>query len=882
MHSTLRIRDYVFDTVALCDAVETIDVEETSVEAGYSDDALYALFDFFCDWGPVRESDINASASDELSSMSGGEQEALFHDCCDRLAENLREQYSIDTNADTIARLTAVLASDESEGGEYDFLLRYLWRYSKHLAEFDPEEKQAISGVQDFLNETRNLPREFLQAKESQYAGSVKVNKIRYRLLKKFHVDGEVDVSVLDNIKEEVKQEDGETILQNWRDYTILGQVYYDYFKPRLGHYFQTLADRIVDEFSELNLDTFVIDFQGAQNYLNDFAWIAAHTPPSRSQKDKYQLYLGIHASSLQYGLHVGSNLREGDWEDDRDLDKVEEIDTISFDDVLNKLRSVEPDFRRLEGLEMNEGDDEIEIERPDRADEIARQLSAKKQVVFYGPPGTGKTYTAQQFAHWWTAEQDVETTTGKRVRTVTFHPSFTYEDFVEGLSAESTDDGDVAYEVQDGILKKLCKAARADYQQTREDEELPRYVLIIDEINRGNLAQIFGETITLLEADKRGTVSTQLAHSGTEFTIPPNIYVIGTMNTSDRSIALVDAALRRRFRFIGIPPNYKVLCKHHQITDFGEAAEIVSESTAPHDVLPAISILALQQINESIRNSPELGKGKQIGHSYLMNVDGVEGILDAWRYDILPLLEEYYFGQFDRIQQEIFSGTGGELINWEREQIRPFTATNLVDALGAITDLDAVVEDVDTDEAEEPPDYSKYPNAIKEAQEQLFPQIKDTLRAEDVSDVSHEHYNRRGLRFTSNHPDHPEEITYRFKPAPERFGTLRIGFDTHDDGREMFDLITSNAELFEEEGFDVEPADSTDYRYFVVSKEYELRDAERGVEGPEVVADLLDSDLFDQALDDMVELIELTHELFSDGILKRSDQPEEAEATDD
>lgn len=882
MHSTLRVRDYVFDTVALRDGVEMIEVEETQVDTVYSEDALYALFDYFCDWGPVRESDINVAASDELSSISGGEREALFNECCERLAENLREQYSMDASEETVAQLASVFASDETNAGQYDFVLRHLWRYSKHLAGFDPEKNQAVNDVQDFLNETRNLPREFLQAKESQYAGSVKVNKIRYRLLKQFHVDGEVEVSVLEDIKKEVKQEDGESILQNWRDYTILGQIYYDYFKPRLDHYLQTLADRIVDEFSELELDTHVVNFQGAQNYLDDFAWIAAHTPPSRSQKDKYQLYLGIHASRLRYGLHVGSNLREGDWEDDRDLAQTEEIETVRFDEVLEKFRTVEQDFRRLEGLEMGETVDEKDVERPDRADEIARQLNAKKQVVFYGPPGTGKTYTAQQFANWWIAEQDVDTATGKQVRTVTFHPSFTYEDFVEGLSAESTDDGDVVYEVQDGILKKLCKAARADYQQTPDGEEPPRYVLIIDEINRGNLAQIFGETITLLESDKRGTVSTQLAHSDREFTIPPNLYVIGTMNTADRSIALVDAALRRRFRFMGIPPNYQVLCEHHQIADLGEATEIVSESTAPHDVLPAISILALKQINENIRNSPELGKGKQIGHSYLMNVDGVEGILDAWQYDILPLLEEYYFGQFDRIRQEIFSGAGGELIDWEREQIRSFTVTDLIDALGSMTDFDVAVEDVDTDESEDLPDYSKYPNAIKEAQEQLFPRIKDTLHADNINTVSHEDYNRRGLRFTSNHPDHPDDITYRFKPAPERWGALRVGLNAHDDGHELFDFIIQNTELFEQEGFDVRAADSTNYTYFVVKKEYELEDAERGVEGPEVVAEMLDSDLFEQALDDMVNLIEVTHQLFSDSTIERSDQPEEAEATDD
>lgn len=886
MHNTLWVRDYVFDTVALRDAFEAIPLERVPDESSYSDAALYALFDYFCDWGPARESDINALASDEFGSVSSGEREALFTHCCEALAENLREQYGVDAHRDEIARLATALSTAESDVGQYDFLLRYLWRYAGHLRDLDPEENPAITDIQEFLNETRNLPRDYLAAKESQYAGTVKVNKIRYRLLNEFHADGKIGVGALENIKEAVKEEDGELILRNWRNYTILGQVYYDYFKPRLDHYLQTLADRIVAEFDDLELATHIVNFQGAQNYLDDFAWIAAHTPPVRSQKDKHQLYLGIHSSHLSYGLHVGGNLREGDWEETRNLDRVEDTDAPSFTAVLEKLRSVEPDFRRLEGLLIEDDGPDIEYERPARADEIARQLDVKKQVVFYGPPGTGKTYIAQQFAHWWTHEQAVETTTGKQVRTITFHPSFTYEDFVEGLAAKSTEEGNVAYEVQDGILKTICKAARADYQQTPADEEPPRYVLVIDEINRGNLAQIFGETITLLEADKRGTVTTQLAHSNTEFTIPPNLYVIGTMNTADRSIALVDAALRRRFRFMGFPPDYDVLCDHHQIADLGEAAEIVQSSTAPHDVLPALSILALQRINESVLDSPELGKGKQIGHSYLMGTDGVDGILDAWRYDILPLLEEYYFGQFDRIQQEIFSGAGGELIDWEREQIRSFDAHDLVDALGAITDLDAAIdtEAVESDDGEEPPDYSKYPTALREAQDRLYPRLKETLHSDNVSDVSHEEYNRRGLRFTSNAPDHPEEITYRFKPAPERFGSLRIGVDTHDDGRELFDLIVSNADLFEAEGFTVEPPDSTNYRYFVVSKEYELEDAERGVEGPSVVADLLESDLFDTAIDDMVELIELTHRLFSDGTLERPEAGEasESEATDD
>ena len=878
MQSTVRIKDYVFDTVALRDAFETMALHESSHDGSYTYEALHALFDFFCDWGPARETDLNASASKELESVASGEREALFTHCCEVLAKTLQEQFSRRVAPDDVANLASLLSEDTLDAGRHDFLLQYLWRYARHLNELDPEKNQSISDIQDFLNETRNLPREFLGVKESQYAGSVKVNKIRYRLLQKFHADGEISVDVLESIKTNVTEEEEDTSLPAWRNYTILGQIYYDYFKPRLDHYLQTLADRIVAEFDDIELATHVVNFQGARNFLGDFAWLAAYPIANDSQTDSYQLYLGIHGSHLSYGLHVGDNLREGDWETDRNLDRAEPSKEVRFQNVLAKLESVEPAFRRLEDLGT---DDRVPVpDAPDRADEIIRQLRAKNQVVFYGPPGTGKTYVAQKFGRWWTANQNMERVTETQVRTVTFHPSFTYEDFVEGLTAQSTDSGDVTYRVEDGILKTICNAARTSYQQTPDNEEPPRYVLIIDEINRGNLAQIFGETIPLLEADKRGTVTANLAHSDTEFTIPPNLYVIGTMNTADRSIALVDAALRRRFRFMDFPPDYDVLCKHYQITDLGEAATIVDSSTDPYDVIPALSILAVQQINERILDSPELGKGKQIGHSYLMNAEGVEGIVDAWRYDILPLLEEYYFGQFDRIQQEIFSGGGGELIDWDREQIRSFSAGELVDALSDITDIEAAVTDFDS--GEEPPPYSKYPDAIREAQEELYPQVKETLQAESISDVSHDEHNRRGLRFTSNAPNHPDEITYRFKPAPERFGSLRIGLDTHDDSRGLFDQIQASREHFEEEGFDVAPADSTDNRYFVVSNEYELQDAERGVEGPEVVEDLLGSELFDQALDDMVNLIELTHRLFNDGTLQHPDGPETPEVSDE
>lgn len=192
--------------------------------------------------------------------------------------------------------------------------------------------------------------------------------------------------------------------------------------------------------------------------------------------------------------------------------------------------------------------------------------LSRKSQLILYGPPGTGKTHWAEQSAHelaslWNFGERlsalrdtDRGRITGHGssgfVRVCSFHPGYGYEDFIEGyrpgLSGTS-----LHFSLQDGIFKKLCDTARSDQDH--------RYYLIIDEINRGDIPRIFGELLTLLETAKRGTAVT-LPLSGASFSVPPNLFVIGTMNTADRSIALLDAALRRRLGFIELMPDSEVL----------------------------------------------------------------------------------------------------------------------------------------------------------------------------------------------------------------------------------------------------------------------------------------------------------------------------------
>ncbi len=198
----------------------------------------------------------------------------------------------------------------------------------------------------------------------------------------------------------------------------------------------------------------------------------------------------------------------------------------------------------------------------------IQAVLERKKQVVLYGPPGTGKTYwaelTARQLAahHNFglpydqpTPEQKEQVVTyddsiKRHVRSCTFHPAYGYEDFLEGYRPEAVN-GQLVFQRRDGILRKLCDDAW-DHPQTN-------FYLIVDEINRGDIPRIFGELLTVLEADKRGR-PVALPLTGVSFRVPPNVYVVGTMNTADRSIALLDTALRRRFGFVELMPDSSVL----------------------------------------------------------------------------------------------------------------------------------------------------------------------------------------------------------------------------------------------------------------------------------------------------------------------------------
>lgn len=265
--------------------------------------------------------------------------------------------------------------------------------------------------------------------------------------------------------------------------------------------------------------------------------------------------------------------------------------------------------------------------------------------LILYGPPGTGKTFLLQtRYRQLILGTDSIDAS--ERIAFVTFHQSYSYEDFVEGIRPVLSD-GQISYQVVDGIFKQIVGKA------LRQPEQ--RFALFIDEINRANIAKVFGELITLLEPDKRlrwnpersaweDGVRVQLPYShpqnpeGPLFGVPENLYVIGTMNTADRSIALLDMALRRRFAFHEVLPDPEIIRRSKQA------------SVPTPDGSEAIDLAALlEALNERIAYLYD--RDHQLGHAYLLGIDSYEALERRLLQQIIPLLQEYFYDDWEKIQ---------------------------------------------------------------------------------------------------------------------------------------------------------------------------------------------------------------------------------------
>ncbi len=252
------------------------------------------------------------------------------------------------------------------------------------------------------------------------------------------------------------------------------------------------------------------------------------------------------------------------------------------------------------------------------------KALERKKQAVLYGPPGTGKTFVAEALA------RHLISATDGFWKLVQFHPAYTYEDFIQGIRPVMASGG-LDYPTVPGRFVEFCEQAR---------RRSGPCVLIIDEINRANLARVFGELLYLLEYRDR---EVNLSVDGSPFRIPSNVRLIGTMNTADRSIALVDHALRRRFAFIHLKPDYEALRRWHaRNTGF--------------DVEPLIT--QLKKLNRAIGD-----QNYEIGGSFFFLENPNDTLESVWRMEIEPYLEEFFFDNLNRMTEFRWSAIGSSVL---------------------------------------------------------------------------------------------------------------------------------------------------------------------------------------------------------------------------
>ncbi|MED4019158.1 AAA family ATPase [Sutcliffiella cohnii] len=503
----------------------------------------------------------------------------------------------------------------------------------------------------DMLRDIVDLDTENLLSLREQYRNEEKVKLIRYRILDNIISSKRMTIEELEQIKDEVKVKYETNILQSWNNFTILFQLYYADKKQKVREEQRKIHQAIceIEELKELSLwkDKVLNGFNGNQYFGSTRCWLAVYEEKYDTHRIAPQIFVAVNEQGVQYGLDYGD---QHDKKEKKKYVLESNIDAFSYEDFYYQIINVLDAFKESGGeqqarafgaLSTIGGAQAEQTNKPYSKEDFFSEvfmeekqystmvnlLRYKKNLILQGPPGVGKTYVSKRLAYSLMREKD-----DTRVEMVQFHQNYSYEDFVMGYRPKEN-----GFTLKYGIFYEFCKKAI-------ENEEKD-YYFIIDEINRGNLSKIFGELLMLIEQDKRDDF-VSMSYNGEKFTVPSNVYIIGTMNTADRSLAQLEVALRRRFAFVTLTPNFNAKWR-----------EFLKGSGVSTHMLDRIQY-AVDKWNTVIVNDYQLGQGYAIGHSfftkkpdYLTEEIWFENII---QFEITPLLEEYFYDRPEVVKELI------------------------------------------------------------------------------------------------------------------------------------------------------------------------------------------------------------------------------------
>lgn len=461
-----------------------------------------------------------------------------------------------------------------------------------------------------------------------------------------------------EKVKEAIKKhkEKSKDSFSNWKKPARMFNPFFFHRAKitKVDNCLKEISEHVVEMLGLSNYDYHSVNFQGSTQFGTETCWLDLFPIDAKSHKNAYQVAVAIYPNEFKAGIYTGSNVKieRNIFEKFTTFDKAmtflldHKKDVLAFNEnIILKEKS------KNKSLQSNETDidtehDDIENYSYDLAlesmfmgeeklDSIIDALKIKKNIILQGPPGVGKTFIAQKIAWIFNETQDQSF-----IEMVQFHQSYSYEDFVQGIRPKE----DGGFQIKNGVFYNFCKKA--------EKNKNKKFFFIIDEINRGNLSKVFGELMMLIEADKRNdefAIKLTYSKDDEHFYIPENVYIIGTMNTADRSLAMVDYALRRRFAFINLKPEYQSKKFHAHL-----------KSNGVPDTIATVIVQKMTELNEKIINHyKQLGEGFAIGHSFFSSLpDDIEYNMKWYhsvvKTEVAPLLREYWFDDEEKAREEV------------------------------------------------------------------------------------------------------------------------------------------------------------------------------------------------------------------------------------